>query len=332
MGSSFDFLAPILTPAALRSVQADGRPVITLFLVIFGLSIFGTVIWYVHFVTSKMYPKKKDPNAKPKILGFISRSQSNQAALPLQGKVAIVTGASRGIGAGLALELARRGAKVALVYTSPKSGNLVEEVASNIKALGNGSDSTVIQADLRHVDTPSKIVGATREAFGDKIDILVNNAGVLTAKAVTETTAEDYAAIFDVNVRAPLLLTGAVAPHLRAPGRIINMSSIGARKCFANFSLYAGSKAAIEGITRSLAQELGEAGHTVNAVAPGPVESDMLSDVPKEIVEDQLKQTAVERRVGTVDDVSRIVAWLCGEDAKWVSGQTISASGGFLML
>ena len=73
MGSSFDFLAPILTPAALRSVQADGRPVITLFLVIFGLSIFGTVIWYVHFVTSKMYPKKKDPNAKPKILGFISR-------------------------------------------------------------------------------------------------------------------------------------------------------------------------------------------------------------------------------------------------------------------
>ncbi|KAA8613331.1 hypothetical protein TUN199_03849 [Pyrenophora tritici-repentis] len=77
MGSSFDFLAPILTPAALRSVQADGRPVITLFLVIFGLSIFGTVIWYVHFVTSKMYPKKKDPNAKPKILGFISRSMSS---------------------------------------------------------------------------------------------------------------------------------------------------------------------------------------------------------------------------------------------------------------
>ncbi|KAK1914996.1 hypothetical protein P3342_011925 [Pyrenophora teres f. teres] len=223
-------------------------------------------------------------------------SQSNQTTFPLQGKVAIVTGASRGIGAGLALELARRGAKVALVYTSPKSGDLAEEVASNIKALGNGSDSTVIQADLRHLDAPWKIVGATREAFGDKIDILVNNAGVLTTKAITETTAEDYAAIFDVNVRAPLLLTGAVVPHLRAPGRIINMSSIGGRRGFPNFSLYSGSKAAIEGITRSLAQELGEAGHTVNAVAPGPVESDMLSDVPKEIVEDQLKQTAVERR------------------------------------
>ena len=175
-------------------------------------------------------------------------------------------------------------------------------------------------------------MSATREAFGDKIDILVNNAGVLFNKSVVETTAEDYAAIFDVNVRGPLLLTGAVVPHLRAPGRIINMSSVGSRTCFANLSLYTGSKAAIEGMTRSLAQELGGAGHTVNAVAPGPVESEMLADVPKEIVQGQLKQTAVEKRVGTVDDVARIVAWLCGEDAKWVSGQTISASGGFLML
>lgn len=83
---------------------------------------------------------------------------------------------------------------------------------------------------------------------------------------------------------------------------------------------------------RNLAQELGGAGHTVNAVAPGPVESEMLADVPKDMVQDQLKQTAVERGVGTVDDVARIVAWLCGEEAKWVSGQTISASGGFLML
>ena len=97
-------------------------------------------------------------------------------------------------------------------------------------------------------------------------------------------------------------------------------------------ALYVGSKAAIEGITRSLAQELGDAGHTVNAVAPGPTESEMLHDVPKDIVENQLKTTAVQHRVGTVDDVARIVAWLASEDARWVSGQTISASGGFLML
>lgn len=189
-----------------------------------------------------------------------------------------------------------------------------------------------MQADLKQLDAPAKIVAATREAFGDKIDILVNNAGVLYNKPVAEITAEDYAATFDVNVRAALLMTGAVVPHLRAPGRIINMSSIGARLTLANLSLYSGSKAAIEGITRSLAQELGDAGHTVNAVAPGPVESEMLEDVPKEVVKAQLKQTAVERRKGTVDDVARIVAWLCSEDAKWVSGQTISASGGLLAL
>ncbi|CAG5148586.1 uncharacterized protein ALTATR162_LOCUS2220 [Alternaria atra] len=259
-------------------------------------------------------------------------AQSNPTTFPLQGKVAIITGASRGIGAGLALELARRGAKVTLVYTSPKSGKLAEEVASKIKSLGNGSDSKIVQADLQQLDAPEKIVSATREAFGDKIDILVNNAGVLMNKSITETTAEDYASIFDVNVRAPLLLTGAVVPHLRAPGRIINMSSIGARLGIAKLTLYTASKAAIEGVTRSLAQELGDAGHTVNAVAPGPTESEMLDDVPKEVVEAQLKQTAVERRAGTADDIARIVAWLCSDDAKWVSGQTISASGGFLML
>ncbi|KAH6096721.1 hypothetical protein HBI65_096750 [Parastagonospora nodorum] len=252
--------------------------------------------------------------------------------LPLQSKVAIVTGASRGIGAGIALELARRGAKITLVYTSPTSKQLTEKLVLDIKSLKNGSDAKMVQADLSRIDAPEKIVVATLEAFGDEIDILVNNAGVLTAKPVAETTAEDYAAIFDVNVRAPLLMTKAVVPHLRAPGRIINMSSVGARMGPPQFALYAASKGAIEGMTRSLAEELGDAGHTVNAVAPGPTQSEMLDDVPKDIVENQLKTTAVEHRIGTVDDVARVVAWLASEDARWISGQCISASGGFLMI
>jgi 3-oxoacyl-[acyl-carrier protein] reductase len=175
-------------------------------------------------------------------------------------------------------------------------------------------------------------VAATLKAFGDKIDILVNNAGVMFGKPITETSTEDYATVFDVNVRAPLFMIKAVVPHLRAPGRIINMSSVGSRFGPPQLALYAASKAAIEGMTRSLAQELGGAGHTVNAVAPGPTESEMLAEVPKDIVENQLKTTAVQHRVGTVDDVAQIVSWLASEASRWVSGQTISASGGFLML
>jgi 3-oxoacyl-[acyl-carrier protein] reductase len=276
-------------------------------------------------------------------------SQNSNLACPLQGRVAIVTGASRGIGAGIAIELARRGANVShellatiqprltvgqitLVYTSSRSAELTAKIASDIKALKNGSDARIVQADLSQVDAPEKIVAATLEAFGGSIDILVNNAGVLSAKAITETTAEDFAFIFDVNVRAPLLMAKAVVPYLRAPGRIINMSSVGGRMGTPQFAMYSASKGAIEGMTRSLAHELGHAGHTVNAVAPGPTKSEMLDNVPKDVVALQLKTTAVEHRVGTVDDIARIVAWLASEDARWVSGQTISASGGFLMI
>lgn len=158
------------------------------------------------------------------------------------------------------------------------------------------------------MDAPEKVVASTLEAFGGKIDILVNNAGVMFVKPVTETTAEDFAFILNVNARAPLLMSKAVVPHLRVPGRIINMTSVGARIGPPQAAMYAASKGAIEGMTRSLAHELGHAGHTVNAVAPGPTESEMLEDVPKEIVEIQLKTTAVEHRVGTVDDIARIVA------------------------
>ncbi|KAF2685678.1 NAD(P)-binding protein [Lentithecium fluviatile CBS 122367] len=190
--------------------------------------------------------------------------------------------------------------KVTIIYTSPNSETKARQVASQVSALSNGSQAIVVQADLKEIEAPEKIVAATVEAFGDKIDILVNNAGVLFGKTILETAADDYAAIFDVNVRAPLLMTKAVVPHLRAPGRIVNLSSVGARSGFEDMALYSASKAALEGMTRGLAAELGHHGHTVNCVAPGPVKSEMLDGVPKDIVEMQLKTTAVEHRYGTV--------------------------------
>jgi 3-oxoacyl-[acyl-carrier protein] reductase len=123
----------------------------------------------------------------------------------------------------------------------------------------------------------------------------------------------------------------AVQPHLRKPGRIINISSVGGRCGFSGFSIYGPSKAALEQLSRNLAAELGPDGHTVNSVAPGPVESDMLDKIPKELVEMQMKQTPCEHRLGNSDDVALIVAWLASEDSRWVTGQTISASGGFTM-
>ncbi|KAI9170722.1 Dehydrogenase OXI1 [Paramyrothecium foliicola] len=249
----------------------------------------------------------------------------------LHNKVAIVTGASRGLGFSFALELARRGAKVAATYTSSGSETLVQELAEKIASLGNSSQCIGIKADLRDASSAEEIVRQTVAAFGSSIDILVNNAGAELVKPFTDVTPEDFDSIYHLNVRAPLLLTQAVRPHLRTPGRIINIGSVGGRRGFRNLSMYCSSKAALEGLTRCLATELGGEGHTVNTVNPGPVQSDMLDNIPREIIDIQKKQTALQNRLGTMDDVAQIVAWLASEESRWVSGQAISASGGLEM-
>ena len=223
-------------------------------------------------------------------------------------------------------------AQVTIAYTSARSAQPADDLISEIKSLENGAEAIKVQADLSQVESPDKIVAATREAFGPSIDILVNNAGVESAKSIGESTADDYAFIFDVNVRGAWLMVKAVVPYLRAPGRIINLSSVGGRCGFANFSLYSASKAAIEGMTRGFAAELGPAGHTVNAVGPGPIQSDMLDQIPKDLVDIQRKQTPMGHRVGTVEDIALIIGMLAEEQSQWVTGQTVSASGGYLML
>ncbi|KAI9711605.1 MAG: hypothetical protein M1812_007127 [Candelaria pacifica] len=258
----------------------------------------------------------------------------------LAGKTAIVTGGSRGIGAGIAYELARRGARVIIVYTSSSSSPLADELVSRIQNLSNGSSALAVRADLRSPDAPSEILKAasldTYSADNDNkpsktIDILVNNAGGEGMKPLADITASSFSSVYDINVRGPLFMTQAVLPHLRAPGRIINISSVGARLGFGAFSLYCSSKTALEGLTRCWAAELGKDGHTVNAVSPGPVETGMYKDVPSEIVEMHKKQTVVENRLGTVDDIAQVVAFLAEERSRWISGQVLSTSGGFNM-
>ncbi|MCJ1261116.1 hypothetical protein MMC22_000980 [Lobaria immixta] len=238
------------------------------------------------------------------------------AGTSLSGRIAIVTGGSRGIGAGIALELARRGAKVAITFTSPSSESSTDNLIANIESLQNGSAAIGIRADLRNVESPAIIVKATLQAFSTNvpesnggssgIHILVNNAGCELVKDLGEITPEEFASVYDLNVRGTLLMTQTVLPHLRTPGRIVNVSSVGSRIGLAGLSVYCSSKAAIEGLTRCWATELGPAGITVNA-------------------------TPVQQRFGTVDDIAQIVAFLAEENSRWITGQAISASGGLAM-
>ncbi|KAF4771216.1 hypothetical protein HAV15_012457 [Penicillium sp. str.  len=258
----------------------------------------------------------------------------SQFALPLQSKLAIVTGSSRGIGAGIAWELARRGANVCITYVSDNSKLLVEELRAKISQLPHKPITWACQADLSMTTGAQEVITQLKTYFGSddlQIHILVNNAATETVNNMRSIGLEDYDKVFNLNVRGSMLMTQAVVPNLAPKGRIINLSSVGARAGFKDVSLYSASKAAIESFTRSWASELGGNGTTVNAVAPGPVPSDMLDNIPKEIVDMQKATTPVEQRLGTTEEVARIVGWLAGPDASWVSGQVICASGGWSM-
>lgn len=171
----------------------------------------------------------------------------------------------------------------------------------------------------------------TTAAFGNAIDILVNNAGCEVIKPLAQIMPEEYAYCMDLNVRGALFMSQAVVPHLRKPGRIINMSSVSARVGLPGGSVYLTSKAALEGLTRALATELGPQGHTANAIEPGPTKSDMLDRIPAEIIELQKKMTPVENRVGVPEDVALLTAMVAEPQSGWMTGQAISASGGYLM-
>ncbi|EPX73402.1 versicolorin reductase [Schizosaccharomyces octosporus yFS286] len=254
--------------------------------------------------------------------------------MSLENKVAIVTGGSKGIGAAIAETLANRGAKVAITYTSESSKESTQKLVNKIKGFGTSADAISIQADLRDIASAKHIVETTVKAFGPTIHILINNAGYLDEpKPIGTTTLDQFNAIFDLNVRAVFFMTESVAPHLPKDkgGRIINIGSIAGRKAFAQYPLYCGSKAAIEGFTRCWASELGPQGHTVNQVNPGPVTTDMLKSLDSELVKVQAQATPYEQRNAIPDDIAGIVGFLVEENGRWVTGQVISASGGYEM-
>ena len=203
-----------------------------------------------------------------------------------------------------------------------------------ISQLPNSPAARGCRADLSKINGSEAIVSELDAwlGTGSRIDVLVNNAGTEVNKRLGEIDVADYDNVYNLNVRGIILLTQALLPRFSdKDNRIINIGSVGARCGFAQLSLYCSSKAALEGLTRCWAAELGGNGTTVNQINPGPVQSDMLDNIPKEIVEMQKKQTPVQNRLGTVEEIAKIVAWLASPSSSWVTGQVISASGGFAM-
>ncbi|KAK5061101.1 hypothetical protein LTR84_007643 [Exophiala bonariae] len=254
---------------------------------------------------------------------------------PLQGKVAIVTGGSRGIGAEISKELARRGASVALTYVSSPEG--AQATVSQIESESGGSVQAIaIQADCSQPTTVvAKLVAEVVKKFGNQIDIIVNNAANGSDQTLDQVDAEIFDTMFHTNVLFPLLLVKESVPYFSKGGRIVNISSSGARTPMPYSILYSATKAALESITRTLAQQLGESHEiTVNAVNPGPVKTDMWTgtDGVEEVEKAIIQRTLAAKRIGLVDDIAPIVAFLCDPSARWITANVTCANGGLIIL
>lgn len=243
----------------------------------------------------------------------------------LQDKVALVTGASKGIGAAIARQLAADGAKIVVNYAADKNG--ADKVVAAIEAAGG--TAVALAADVTDQPQVEALIQSTLAQFG-RLDIVVNNAGVYQFAKIEESSEALYRKQFDINVLGPLLVTGAAVPHLGKGSSIINISSFVTRVFLAESAIYSGSKGAIDAITGVLARELGPRGIRVNAVNPGLIETEgthSTGAMGSEFQRWNENQTPLGR-IGQVQDIAPIVAYLASDDAGWVTGEVMMASGG----
>jgi 3-oxoacyl-[acyl-carrier protein] reductase len=255
---------------------------------------------------------------------------------PLAGKVALITGAGRGIGKGIALEFGARGASVVVNYST--SASKADQVVKEI--IKGGSRAIAIKADLRE---PGEIFQLFEEAvahFG-KLDIVVSNSGTEVWSKEEDVTPAAFDYVFDLNCRGQFFVAQQGLKYLGVGGRIILTSSVAATMSgIPNHALYAGSKAAVEGFTRSFSVDCGEKGITVNAIAPGGVKTDMYDanswhyvpngypGMPLETIDAGLANLCPLKRVGLTSDIAKAVALLVSPDSEWINGQVIKLTGG----
>lgn len=242
-------------------------------------------------------------------------------------RVALVTGASGGIGQAVAFALHEMGARVAVACFRRR--DRAEEVADAIRRAGG--DAAVFVADLRQPAEALSLVDQVERRFG-RLDVLVNNAGTALEKLLIDTTAEEWDELMALHVRAAFLCTKAALPGMirRRFGRIINVTSMWGQVGAANEVAYSTAKAALIGFTKALAKEVGSAGITVNAVAPGVIRTEMLAGYPPEALEELVERTPAGR-LGEPGDVARVVRFLAADEADFITGQIVAPNGGFVV-
>ena len=241
----------------------------------------------------------------------------------LQNKVAIITGSSRGIGAEIARRLAAAGARVVINYVS--RGEAAYSVHESIKA--SGGESLVVQADLRISTEVHRLFDETIAHFG-RVDILINNAGVLIFKKFSEISDEEFDRVMDSNVKGVFYALREASTRLSDGGRVVTVSSTVTRMLLPKYGAYAASKGAIEQLTRVFAKEMGERGITANIVSPGPVNTELFTTGKTEQDIERISAMSVLNRVGETGEIAELVLFLVSNEAGWVTGQNISASGG----
>ncbi|MCJ1467428.1 hypothetical protein MMC07_006053 [Pseudocyphellaria aurata] len=292
--------------------------------------------------------------------GYQRASSTNLSAgvpaRPLEGKVAIVTGASRGIGAAIARNLAAKGVSLILNYTSDSSKEIASDLASSLQST-HGIKAISVQADMGDPNGPEHLVTTAKNNFSHaktgkfQLDIIINNAGIALNLPLEKTTPDAFTKLYAINVLGPILLVQAALPYLPhdRSGRIVNVSSVSSSLGFYGQTLYGGTKAALEAMTRTWSRELAERA-TVNAINPGPVATDMYEQTT---AEDKLRmkpfhQTAPlmnvregvddnktaqvdeqpRQRWASADEIAGVVAMLCSEDGAWCTGSVVCANGG----
>lgn len=243
--------------------------------------------------------------------------------IQLKDKVAIVTGASRGIGAEVAIKLAEAGANVIVNYNGSKLK--AEEVAKH--TIENGGKAITVQGDVSKVKDAENLFDQAIQHFG-KVDILINNAGVLTNSFIKDATDEEFIQQFDINVKGVFNMLRQAATKLADKGSIVNFSSTTTKTMMPTYGIYSATKAAVEQMSRVFAKEIGTKGINVNSILPGPTSTELFLNGKSDELIERLASLSAFNRLGEPEDIAKTVLFLSSDEAKWITGQNIAVNGG----